>query len=33
VPQGTMSPRVAGVLQVTLKGEPFFNVFFDVMLP
>ncbi len=32
VPQGTMSPRVAGVFQVTLKGEPFFNVFFDVML-
>jgi hypothetical protein len=33
VPAGTMSPRVAGVFQVTLKGEPFFNVFFDVMLP
>jgi hypothetical protein len=32
VPAATMNPRVAGVLQITLKGEPFFNVFFDVML-
>lgn len=32
VPAGTANPRVAGVFQVTLKGEPFFDVFFDITL-
>lgn len=32
VPASTTSPRVAGVLQFTMKGEPFFNVYFDVTL-
>ena len=33
VPAGTQSPRVVGVMQVTLKGEAFFNVFLDIFLP
>jgi len=33
VPAGTTTPRVSGVLQVTLKGEAFFNVYFDLFLP